>query len=131
MTAGGASASGTPLYRHPLSLARGSRAKSPYFGGVSRGGKAELVFLDPRFRKDDGRGCVSVRDNLSRTVVPPLPSPLGLTRGSRAMSPYFCEVSRGGKAALVFLDPRFRKDDHRRGVVGGDNIPHSPIKTTC
>ena len=23
-------ASGTPLYRHPLSLARGSRAKSPY-----------------------------------------------------------------------------------------------------
>ena len=65
-------ASGTPLYRHPLSLARGSRAKIPYFGGVSRGGKAVLVFLDARMRKHDGRGWVSVRDS-----SPPSPSKLG------------------------------------------------------
>ena len=43
MTIGDASASGTPLYRHPLSLARGSRAKSPYFGGALRVGKAEFM----------------------------------------------------------------------------------------
>ena len=49
---------------------------SPYFVGASRGKKSGIgCFLDPRIRKDDHRGCVSVRDNLSRTVVPPLSSP--------------------------------------------------------
>ena len=33
---------------------RASRAIIPYFGGVSKVIKAELVFLDPRVRKDDG-----------------------------------------------------------------------------
>ena len=77
---------------------------SPYFVGASRVGKAELFILDPRMRKDDHRGCVSVRDNLSRTVVPPLSSPSKL--GPRVQD----------KESLFW---------------GCDNIPHSPIKTTC
>ena len=38
-------------------------------------------------------------------------SPLGLTRGSRAMIPYFGDALRAEKAVLVPLDPRVRKDD--------------------
>ena len=58
MTAGGAlwewvfSRAVTPLYRHALSC-RASGIASPYFADVSRGGKAESLILDPRFRKDD------------------------------------------------------------------------------
>ena len=32
---------------------------SPYFSGASTVIKAELFFLDPRFRKDDGRRCAA------------------------------------------------------------------------
>ena len=35
------------------------------------------------------------------------------------MIPYFSGALRVGKAVLVFLDARFRKDDSRRGVAGG------------
>ena len=44
-------------------------------------------------RKHDGRGGVAVRDSS-------LLSPLGLTRGSRAMSPYFGGVLRGKKSGI-------------------------------
>ena len=66
--------------------------------------KRNMFFLDSRFRRNDGRGWVSVRDSSP-------PSPLGLTRGSRAKSPYFGGALRAGKAELVFLDARIRKHD--------------------
>ena len=40
-------------------------------------------------------------------------------RASSAMSPYFSDASRVGKAEFMLLDPRIRKDDGRRGVAGG------------
>ena len=98
---------------------RVSRAKIPYFGGALRVGKAELFILDARFRKDDGRRGVAVRDNLSRTVVPPLSSPLGLARGSRAKSPYFGDVLTSPKSGISFFwIQSIRKHDGRRRRQG-------------
>ena len=54
----------------------------PYLAGRQRPTKAELVFLDARFRKHDGRRGVAGGG------FSPLMSPLGLARGSRAMIPY-------------------------------------------
>ena len=79
------------------------------------------------FARMTARDGVAGRDNLSRTVVPPLSSPLGLTRGSRAMIPYFSGALRVGKAELFILDPRVRKDDDWRGVKGGGFL--SPVVT--
>ena len=71
----------------------------PFFlmilAGCSGKEKRYSCFLDARLRKDDHRGCISVRDFS-------LPSPLGLARGSRAMSPYFSGVFRVGKAVFMF-----------------------------
>ena len=85
MTVGVESASGTPLHRHPLSLTRGSRAKdSLFWWGVNATIKAELVFPDPRIRKDD---------------IPPLVMP-DSDRASRAKSPYFSGASRGRESGI-------------------------------
>ena len=59
------------------------------------------------------RSFVEILNNARACGYPsPLPS-CPRMRVSRAKSPYFCEVSRVGKAELFFLDPRMRKDDHR------------------
>ena len=52
-----------------------------------------MFILDPRFRKDDRRGCVASWDSS-------LPSPLGLTRGSRAMIPYFSGALMSPKSGI-------------------------------
>ena len=57
--------------------------------------KRNMFFLDARLRKDDHRGCISVRDFS-------LPSPLGLARGSRAKIPYFGGTLRGRKSGIRF-----------------------------
>ncbi len=88
MTAGGALPAGTPLYRHPLSLARGSRAKSPYFSG-GQGRKSGIHFPGSKAFARMTAGEV-------------LPAVDFFTGG---------DVSYPLKAVLFFLDSRFRKHD--------------------
>ena len=63
-----------------------------------------MFILDARLRKDD--------------IPPPvMPDP---DRASRAKDSLFWRgVNAPIKAVLFFPDPRFRKDDGRRGVAGG------------
>ena len=106
-----------------------SRVMIPYFCGALRSLKAAFMLPGSKaYARMTAGGCVAGWDKLSRTVVPPLSSPLGLTRGSRAKSPYFGGVSRGGKAVLVFLDARMRKHDDWGWVSVRDSSPPSPSK---
>ena len=79
-----------------------SRVMIPYFCGALRSLKAAFMLPGSKaYARMTAGGCVAGWDKLSRTVVPPLSSPLGLTRGSRAIIPYFSEVSMSIKAAFM------------------------------
>ncbi len=80
---------------------RASRAMSPYFGDASTSIKAVSVLL-----KDDGR-----RRRQGQWVF----SQAGTSRISK-------------KRNKFFLDPRFRKHDHRGCVSVRDSSPPSPYK---
>ena len=110
-----------PLTSYPTAT-QASRVKIPYFGGASRGGKAVFISLDPRLRKDDGRGGearmtaggvlrVVVFFTGGNTLTMSCPFLSGILsslsayprmRVSRVMIPYFGDALRVGKAESVF-----------------------------
>ena len=67
----------------------------PYFSGALRVGKAVLVFLDARFRRNDGRGWVSVRDS-SHDVT------LGLGPRVQGNESLFCRGVKSRKSGIVY-----------------------------
>ena len=97
----------------PLGLARGSRAKSPYFGGALRGKKSgiHVAWMLACARMTAG-GVSWVVGSFTVHDTPPssCPTPIGhpfppLTsyprmRVSRAMSPYFGGVLRGKESGI-------------------------------
>ena len=111
-----------PLTSYPRM--RVSRAIIPYFSEVSTSQKSGIsVAWMLAFARRTAGGGVAVRDNLSRTVVPLCRHPLSLTRGSRAIIPYFSEVSMSIKAVSMLpgCSP----------AQGGRPEVVSPSGTTC
>ena len=81
-------------------------------GGASRGGKAVFISLDPRLRKDDGRGGEARRTagGVLRVVVfftggDPLPS-YPRMRAAGVKSPYFCNFIKFLKTTTYGLNDR-------------------------
>ena len=94
--------SGQPIPCHPWAWPEDPGQRILIFGGMSKVSKSGIhaAWILAYARMTAGGG-VAVRDNLSRTVVPLCRHPLSLTRGSRAIIPYFSEVSMSIKAVSM------------------------------
>ena len=74
----------------------------------------------PLHRHARPRSGIQSKESVFRDSGQPIPChPLSLARGAGAKNPYFAGRQGKEKRHSCCLDPRLRKDDRRRGVVGG------------